>query len=1187
MDTMDLPQVDIRLLGPVAVAVGGRDVVIGSPKQRVVLAMLALSHRVSLDALAEELWRETPPASVAATVHTLVSRLRRALEVAGGGVTIHSDAGSYVMDLDRCRVDVARFQELVAAGRQRRATGSPDEAVQCLLDALALWRGAALADLADRDFARVAAVRLDGARLDAAEELADAELAAGRPAAALDVIEPLVAEHPFRERLRSEQVVALYRLGRQAEALAAYQGLRRSLADELGLVPTPALQTLERQILRQDPELDGPAAPPPDGARVEVVAPPEELLSGTLAFLFTDIEASTRRWEGDRTAMAADLARHDAVLAEVVAAHHGKLFTHTGDGLGAAFPTVPDALGAALHGQRGLAAVCWTGATPLQVRMAIHAGTAEYRAGTFLGPTLNRTARLLDQAVGGQILCSQAAADLARDELPGGITLGDVGELPLEGLSRPERVWLVLHSDLPAPSSSTPPVADDRGPGPLTSFVGREGELAELAALLGETRLLTITGVGGAGKTRLALELAARAEKCFADGAGIIELATVRDDRPLAGDALSALGVDTGPPSGSAAEEQLCRVLARRQMLLVLDNCEHVLEAAASLVDTVLRRCPRITILVTSREVLSLAGEVAWAAPGLSLPPVGAANPADLEGSDAAALFIARARTAQPGFGAVPNNVAAIARICRRLDGIPLALELAAARVRVLSAPQLADRLDDRLRLLTSGPRSAPARHQTLRATMDWSYELLTDPEQRILRRLAVFPQDFDLEAAAALAGDDADPIDVLDLLARLVDKSLLIPEGAVETARYRLLETVRQYATEKLADAGETDETRKRHRGHFVGRVLAAFRESVPFYRIEWARQWAADSENHNAALGSALTDDDLEAATVTIAGAGYSWYWGTPVASVMASVDPDALTSSEPSLHVLGLISLVFAGLGTGRWDVDRAVAIHEQVLALADQKGSPEDQSWARYYLGYYARSKGDSATARAWLEDALAVADTFDYGRFNFHYELGWIELTEGCAAAAGEHFRSALHLAEAWPGSEIQTVHSRPGLALVEAVEGHTALARSLADRSVEEARTIGFPGILVMALVRSAEVAAIAGEPTRPELPEVLRLLRDQGALRWVASALTVAAFACEAEGHADVAARLLGGAAGVAAALGEDPLPLPAMATVVAELRQRIEAALGSSRVAEMEGAGSNTSATGLLELALDTLDR
>ena len=497
MDHSDRSGLDIRLLGPISVAVDGQDVAIGSPKQRVVLAMLALSRRVTVDTFADELWRETPPASVAATVQTLVSRLRKILADAGADLAIRYEPGAYALEVDHARVDVHRFHQAAADGRRALESGRPDVAVEHLRHALALWRGPALEEFSDRDFARVAASRLDEARLTAGEDLAEAELAAGRASAALEVLAPFIAAHPFRERLRAQQMTALYRLGRQADALAAYQELRGVLAEELGLDPSPALQELERQVLCQSTALAAEAVAPRNDPEPE--APAEAML----AVLFTDIESITGRWEGGRAAMSADLASHDAVLNEAVAAHSGRVFTHTGDGLGAAFPTAAAALGAAIDGQLALADLRWQGPTPMRVRMAIHAGAAEARSGTFLGPTLNRVARILEEAAGGEVLCSQAAADLARDDLPAAVTLVDLGHRRLEGLSRPERVWQVAHSALPQIQRTVAPPA--QATQQLTSFIGREAELAELCELLPGARLLTIAGVGGAGKTRLAL----------------------------------------------------------------------------------------------------------------------------------------------------------------------------------------------------------------------------------------------------------------------------------------------------------------------------------------------------------------------------------------------------------------------------------------------------------------------------------------------------------------------------------------------------------------------------------------------------------------------------------------------------------------------------------------------------------
>jgi len=1189
------PRVEIHVLGPVSLTTDGREIPIRSPKQRVILAMLALSPRVTVDDMADALWRDSAPASVGATIHTLVSRLRRTLEDAGGGITIHSDGAGYVMNVDPTWVDAHTFEEYAAAGRRALATGSPDEAAISLRKALSLWRGPVLDDVSDRDFALPHIAHLDEARLRTTEQLAEAELARGQASMALEVLESAIARRPFREGLRGLEMVALYRLGRQADALAAFRALRRCLAEELGLEPTPALCGLERQILLQATELDGPILPeglpgatvvPKPGA----AAPAAELpVGGMLAFLFTDIESSTPRWEGDRAAMTTDLARHDDVLQTAVAAHHGRVFTHTGDGLGAAFPTVGAAISAAVGGQKALAEVTWSGTTPLRVRMAIHAGTAESRAGTFLGPTLNRTARLLDEASGGEVLCSQAAADLVRDEPLPDLSLAERGERHLRGFSRPESVWQVVHPALaglgpPAP----PPLRRTQLLATLTSFIGREAELAELVERLPRTRLLTVTGVAGVGKTRLAFELAARCGPAYADGVTVVELAPAGDDRPVAGVVLAALGLAGAGPSVDAAEERLEQALVERQLLLVLDNCEHLVDSVSALIHRLLLHCPALTVLATSREVLSVAGEMVWMAPGLSLPPDNAAEPADLDGSDAAALFVARARLAQPGFGITPANVTSLDAICRRLDGLPLALELAAARVHALGVVQLAEHLDDRFRLLTGGPRSAPVRHQTLAAAMDWSYEALTEPEQRLLRRLAVFPQRFDLPAATAVAGEGSGKLEVLDLLARLVDKSLVVPEGAAEIARYRLLETVREYGARKLAEAGEDMKTAVLHRHHFVGLIEEWHRRGENFFATEWMLRAAAETENFHSALLNAMAASDTEAVSVLVAGLWKEWYLTGSVPPAVSSIEPATLGCPDPTLHIEALIGFsCVPKMSDSALTIQDLDPLFERALAVADGQSSRIAQGWARHWVGYFARSSGKVDFARTLMGEALALytAERAPFELSYIHYELGWVDMTAGDVAAAREHFRAGVAFSEETTGYEISALSLWASLALAEAAEGDTAAALARARRAVEVARPLPLPGVLMMTLVRAAETGAVADVPARPELAEALRLLRRHGGRQWVAAALTVAALLHEAEGRPRVAVRLLGGAVAVAQELGEDPEPTPPITALVHAARRCLVSELGDDFAGE-ETAGRQTSVPALLQAALDGLD-
>jgi predicted ATPase len=821
--------------------------------------------------------------------------------------------------------------------------------------------------------------------------------------------------------------------------------------------------------------------------------------------------------------------------------------------------------------------------------MAIHAGAAEARAGTFLGPTLNRTARLLDVARGGEILCSQVAADLAHDDLPHPVTLAGRGERRLRGLARPEPVWQILHPALidvtpppePAAPASVPPEAS------LTSFVGRERELAELSALLAEARLVTITGVGGAGKTRLALELAAQCRPSYTDGAMVVELAPVSDDRPLAGAVLTALGLDAGGPSADAAEQRLDEALAERQLLLVLDNCEHLLGSVTRLVDRVVRHCPGVTVLATSREVLSVPGEAAWVAPGLSLPPEQPADPAELDGSDAAALFVARARVAQPGFGVTPTNVAAVATICRRLDGLPLALELAAARVRVLGAAQVAAHLDDRFRLLTGGD-SVTSRHQTLATCLDWSYDALPDTEQRLLRRLAVFPQHFDLDAATAVAGGEHDVLGVLDLLARLVDKSLVVPDGAAETARYHLLETVRQYGAAKLAAAGDEGDAAACHRRYFVGLVEEWHRRGEMFMATDWMNRAALDRENFHTALVNALRAGDTEAASILVAGLWMPWYITGSAPPAVSSIDPATLGCANPSLHVDALIGFnVVPKMSTSDRSLDDLTPLLDRAVEVADQRGERRDQAWARCMLAYVARSQGEVAKARGLMEEALARYEENHsaVGLTYVHYELGWVDMTAGDVAGAGRHFRCSLAFAEAATGYDVLIPATWAGLALADAAEGRTASALAGARKAIEAARPLSLSAYLVMALLRAAQAAAVAGEPAPAELVELLHLVRRQGGRHWVSEALTVAALFHEAAGRTDLAARLLGGAVAVAEALGENPEPIPVVRVLVQAARHRLATALGAE-FTEQESVGRHMPVTALLRAAADAVE-
>ena len=556
----------------------------------------------------------------------------------------------------------------------------------------------------------------------------------------------------------------------------------------------------------------------------------------TVTILFTDIEGSTRLWEEQREAMSVALAAHDATLRAAVESAGGSVVKTTGDGMLAAFERAESALVAAVEGQRALARQSWPTTVPLAVRMAVHTGTAETRDGDLFGPTLNRTARLLAVGHGGQVLVSGVAAGLAIDGLPAGAELLDLGEHALRDLDRAEHIYQLA---VPGLQRDFPPLRsvshhESNLPEQFTSFVGRGPQLADVATLLESDRLVTLVGVGGTGKTRLALRAAADALDRYRDGVWLVELAPLSDPGIVADEIGRALRIHVQP--GQAPLEALVDFLRSKDLLLLLDNCEHLVETVVAVTHRLLASCHGLVVLATSREPLGVDGEAVYAVPSMALPVAlemdGARAPDDEDiervgRSEAVSLFVERARATLPSFSLDASNLGAVAEICRRLDGIPLALELAAARVNVLSPAEIAEGLSDRFRLLTGGRRTALPRQRTLQALVDWSWDLLDDADRRLLRGLAVFAGGWTLEAATHVTwqplpggADSAGAVarvTTLDGLSRLVDRSLIAVDrtGGTDRAgatRYRMLETIRQYAADRLAESGETLALRDRH---------------------------------------------------------------------------------------------------------------------------------------------------------------------------------------------------------------------------------------------------------------------------------------------------------------------------------------------------------------------------------------
>lgn len=595
--------------------------------------------------------------------------------------------------------------------------------------------------------------------------------------------------------------------------------------------------------------------------------------TGDVTFVFTDIEGSTALWDRSPEAMTEALAEHDRRIGEIVEQHHGYVFTTAGDSFAVAFPSAADAVQFGLEVQ--LCLLEPAAGIPLKVRIGAHTGTATMRAGDYFGAVVNRGARLSACAHGGQFVLSQATVDQLDGKLPPDVELVDLGAHRLRGLAEPERIHQLCHPALTRDFARLRTVEgpEDHLPTQLTSFVGRSRELREVTDLVHRHRLVTLSGAGGAGKTRLAMRVAEALLADFPDGLRVAELGAVRDPDVLVEEVAQRFAV------ARAADTPLIRSVAEyigsQNVLLVLDNCEQIITAAAGLCRDLLTSCPNLHVLTTSRERLGVAGEALYRVPSLSLPDEHATVEEAIR-HDAVRLFVERSQLASPDFGLSIDNVDAVVSICRHLDGIPLALELAAARTRALSPAQILDRLGERFRLLTAADRTAEGRQQTLLSTIEWSHDLLSPDEQLLFRRLGTFAADFALGSAEQVcSGGGIDEFEVTELLLALVDKSMVTTETAPDaTTRYLLLETLREYARRQLDSAGERDDLQQRHAEHYADlAALLQARQRGGDLGGALARL-DRDEGDFRAALRYVLGADHLTTAGRLIGGLGYLWY-------------------------------------------------------------------------------------------------------------------------------------------------------------------------------------------------------------------------------------------------------------------------------------------------------------------------
>jgi len=709
-----------------------------------------------------------------------------------------------------------------------------------------------------------------------------------------------------------------------------------------------------------------------------------DLPAGTVTFLLTDIEGSTRLWEAVPEAMEVALERHNRLVTGAVEDHGGTVVTSRGEGdsFFAVFPSAAAAVEAAGVCQLRLGTEKWPTGAALRVRMGLHTGEARVHGSDQVDHApINRCARVKAAGHGGQVLVTKTTRDLAGGRLGGGFGLKRLGEFRLRDLAEPELIYQLTHADLPADFPPLVTIAERTGnlPPQVSSFIGRERELEQTAGALGRARVVTLTGPGGVGKTRLAVQAARQVMQRFGDGAWLCELAPVRDPAGV-DDAVAAVFSVTAT-AGQGSREALVEFLRGKELLLVLDNCEHLLEGAAALAGVLQRSCERLVILATSREGLGIEGEQLLPVPPLEVPEADA-NLEAINQAEAVRLFADRAAAVKPGFQVTAQNAAAVGAVVRRLDGIALAVELAAARVPAMTVAELARRLERSFAVLGTGPRGAVERHQTLRAAIDWSYGLLAGPEQRLLARLAVFAGGATLQAAEGVCGGDGiDPDTVLELLAALVARSLVVAEEHGPQSRYRLLEPIRQYGEERLAAAGETEQWRARHAAYYTG-LLTQVRDHAddPGEEVFWAVRLGAEQDNLLAAWSWAIGTGNVGSAFSILAGFARVEVRSTYPLVLAGEAALELPGASEDPGYPLALA--VSAAFASNRVDVTTA---EELCRRAADANAGQAIPDWrveeticaARHNIALAAGAFGDAARLAEQAADlARAGGDLAD-------------------------------------------------------------------------------------------------------------------------------------------------------------------------------------------------------------------
>ena len=721
----------------------------------------------------------------------------------------------------------------------------------------------------------------------------------------------------------------------------------------------------------------------------------KHLPSGTVTFLFTDIQGSTKLAQEHPNEMPALLARHNEILNQAIKNHNGYVFQIVGDSFSAAFHNVLDATQSALEAQQALVTEAWSPA-PIKVRMGIHTGSAKLTIDSedskYDGyATLALSQRIMSAGHGGQILLSHSSYDLIKSNHPKDAQFVDMGEHNLKDVIQPQRIYQVNVPELPSefPPLKTQKIKNHNLPVKLTSFIGRERELIEARKRLTEARLLTLIGPGGTGKTRLSIQLGGDQLALYPDGVWMIELAPLADPALITQTIATAFGLRESPDRPLI--EQVVDYLRTKSTLIILDNCEHLIDACARIAESLIQACANIKILASSREALGVSGETTYRVPSLSLPQDlgGLKDLPGLMDYESIRLFVDRASAANSNFKLTKENASSIAQICHRLDGIPLALELAAARARVLSAEQIAERLDDRFRLLTGGSRTALPRQQTLRALIDWSYDLLSDAEKALFRRLAVFVGGWTLEAAEAVcSGEGVESYDVLDLLAQLVDKSLVIADEHDGTVRYHRLETIRQYAREKLLETNEAVTVRDRHLDHFLEESKLTDDELVTMWYGSSVHEKTTEGNNIRAALSWAVDNHPIKAMKLaTTSQTFWTWMlqgqlaeireWCELILSRVENIKPEDAQSTENFMEMKALLWIRQSQVLMNQGDHTGSQSAAEKGVKIAREIDEKRLLAEALGAVGIGALYSGNPEYALQVAKEGVEISESLNY------------------------------------------------------------------------------------------------------------------------------------------------------------------------------------------------------------------